>query len=179
VRRTRCQLPGSSPGAWLVNACPQRHSTDTRHPRSHSAKLATTSRFTSTPDAYARLKTATRARDATPQRTARSSTTGKTSTSSASHPSGISSHSAELQRSAADSTGVTHPLLSDPELQIAGALGLPTFSEDAADWYCRLTLVAVSGRIVHAVYPIRRIGLSAWDVLSWLRKDGRRYTSDA
>jgi peroxiredoxin len=94
-------------------------------------------------------------------------------------PVGISSHSAELQRSAADSTGVTHPLLSDPELQIAGALGLPTFSEDAADWYCRLTLVAVSGRIVHAVYPIRRIGLSAWDVLSWLRKDGRRYTSDA
>ncbi len=94
-------------------------------------------------------------------------------------PVGISSHSAELQRSAADSTCITHALLSDPELQIAEALGLPTFNADAADWYCRLTLVAVAGRIVHAVYPIHRIGLSAWDVLSWLRKDGKRYTSDA
>jgi hypothetical protein len=94
-------------------------------------------------------------------------------------PVGISSDPAELQRSAVDSTGITHPLLSDPELQIAGAFGLPAFNADAADWYCRPTLVAAAGWIVHAVYPIHGIGLSAWDVFSWLRRDGKWYTSDA
>jgi hypothetical protein len=33
--------------------------------------------------------------------------------------------------------------------------------------------------VVHAVYPIHRIGLSTWDVVSWLRNDGNPYTSDA
>ncbi|HTU79394.1 MAG TPA: hypothetical protein VMF09_11595 [Solirubrobacteraceae bacterium] len=92
-------------------------------------------------------------------------------------PVGVSSHPAEGQRVTAVDSGILHPLLSDPELQLAVTLNLPTFNADATDWYCRLTMLAMRGRIVHATYPIHRVGLSAWDLLSWLRNDGNRYTS--
>lgn len=92
-------------------------------------------------------------------------------------PVGVTSHPVEAQRSAAVDAGIVHPLLSDPELQLAGALGLRTFNVDAIDWYCRLSMLALRGRIVHAIYPIHRIGLSAWDLVSWLRSDVEVFTS--
>lgn len=92
-------------------------------------------------------------------------------------PVGVTSHPVEAQRSAAVDAGIVHPLLSDPELQLARALDLPIFNADATDWYCRLSMLALRGRIVHAIYPIHRICLSAWDLVSWLRNDGAVFTS--
>ncbi|HYB22209.1 MAG TPA: hypothetical protein VED41_00325 [Solirubrobacteraceae bacterium] len=78
---------------------------------------------------------------------------------------GVSSQGVELQRD----TQVGHLLLSDPQLQLARQLKLPTFSVDRSDWYCRCLLIAVSGRVVHAVYPIGSPGQSAAHAVRWLR----------
>jgi peroxiredoxin len=47
---------------------------------------------------------------------------------------GISSQSSHLQGESALVYGVSHLLLSDPGLLVAGALGLPTFEADGAHW---------------------------------------------
>ena len=54
---------------------------------------------------------------------------------------GVSSQSLDVQRRAIADTGVRHTLLSDPDLVLAQALGLPTFRLDQAEWYRRLVVV--------------------------------------
>jgi len=56
-----------------------------------------------------------------------------------------------------------HPLLSDPDLHLARALGLPTYEVGGARLYQRQTLVAQAGRVTKVFGPP-----NAAQVLSWL-----------
>lgn len=84
---------------------------------------------------------------------------------------GVSSHSLDVQRRVAADTGLTHALLSDPDMCISQALGLPTFNVDNRDWYCRLTLLAIGGRIRHVLSPASGPA-SAAQAIAWLRAQG-------
>ncbi len=88
---------------------------------------------------------------------------------------GVSSQSKESQRQAALAGRVSHRLLCDPELELARALGLPTFMSDGAGWYERLVLVASGGRVEKAFYPVSKPARSAAQVITWLALRGVPY----
>jgi peroxiredoxin len=83
---------------------------------------------------------------------------------------GLSSQTTEYQREAAERLGLPFPLLSDPELRLAAALGLPTFTVEGMRLYTRLTLVARAGTIVKVFYPVFPPDRNAEEVLAWLRE---------
>jgi peroxiredoxin len=85
---------------------------------------------------------------------------------------GVSGQSRQLQGESALAHDVGHLLLSDPELEVAGALGLPTFEADGACWYERLTLVASSGRIEKVFFPVSSAARSAAQVIAWMQVQG-------
>ncbi len=85
---------------------------------------------------------------------------------------GVSSQSQTAQREAALANGVAHALLGDPELQLARALGLPTFTLDGGFWYHRLTLVVGGGRIQKAFFPVSSAARSAAQVIAWMTIQG-------
>jgi peroxiredoxin len=64
---------------------------------------------------------------------------------------------------------IPYPILSDPELRLSGAIGLPTFEIDGMHLYRRITLVARGGRIEHVFYPVFPPDRNAADVVAWLR----------
>jgi peroxiredoxin len=82
---------------------------------------------------------------------------------------GLSTQTLEEQREAAGRLGLPYPLLSDPELRLADALGLPTFQVGPLRLYKRLTLVARRGRIEKAFYPVFPPDRNAAEVVAWLR----------
>ena len=82
---------------------------------------------------------------------------------------GLSAQSAAGQAEFAAREHIPFPLLSDPDLQLAAALGLPTFEVEGMTLYKRLTLVADAGRIVKAFYPVFPPDRDAVEVLGWLR----------
>jgi peroxiredoxin len=61
-----------------------------------------------------------------------------------------------------------YPLIPDPRLALAGALGLPTFTAGDATLYRRLTLVVSGYRIEHVFHPIPAPSTHALEVLRWL-----------
>ena len=83
---------------------------------------------------------------------------------------GVSAQSPADQREFAEREHIPYPVLSDDSLQLADALGLPTFDVAGMRLYRRLTLVARDGRIEKAFYPIFPPGQDAVDVLSWLEE---------
>jgi peroxiredoxin len=85
---------------------------------------------------------------------------------------GISSQSAQEQHKSAAANRISLRLLTDPKLQLAQELELPTFIADGARWYQRLTLVAVGGTIAKAFYPVPTPARSAAQVLAWLQVHG-------
>jgi peroxiredoxin len=85
---------------------------------------------------------------------------------------GISSQPEEPRRRAVAEKGLTHKLLSDPELQLAQALELPTFTIKTVCCYYRLTLVATRGRIDKAFFPVSSTARSAAQVIAWMRIRG-------
>jgi peroxiredoxin len=82
---------------------------------------------------------------------------------------GLSSQSTDYQREAAQRLALPFALLSDPELDLAQALALPTFVVDGERLYRRLTLVVSDGVIEHVFYPVFPPDTHASQVLSWLR----------
>jgi peroxiredoxin len=82
---------------------------------------------------------------------------------------GLSTQTLEEQREAAERLRLPYPLLSDPELSLAEALGLPTFQAGPLRLYRRLTLVARRGRIAKAFYPVFPPDRNAAEVVAWLR----------
>jgi peroxiredoxin len=64
--------------------------------------------------------------------------------------------------------GLPYPLLSDPELELAKALRLPTFDVAGMRLYRRLTLIARQVRIDKVFYPVFPPDRNAADVTSWL-----------
>lgn len=81
---------------------------------------------------------------------------------------GLSAQPLDDQREAAQRLGLPHPVVADPELRLADALGLPTFEFDGQRLYKRLALVAEAGRIVKVFYPVFPPDENAAEVLAWL-----------
>jgi peroxiredoxin len=81
---------------------------------------------------------------------------------------GISAQSPSEQAEFARREHIPFPLLADPGLQLATALGLPTFEAEDMTLYRRLTLVAEAGTIVKAFYPVFPPDRDAAAVLAWL-----------
>ena len=82
---------------------------------------------------------------------------------------GLSSQPLEAQLEFAERNGMPFPVISDPELRLGAALGLPTFEIEGLVLYKRLALVAEDSRIVKVFYPVFPPDENAADVLDWLR----------
>ncbi len=82
---------------------------------------------------------------------------------------GIGAQTPDEQREFAEREHIPFHLLSDPDLTLRDALGLPTFEADGMTLYKRLTLIAEAGTIVKTFYPVFPPDRNAAEVLTWLR----------
>lgn len=82
---------------------------------------------------------------------------------------GLSSQTTDYQAELAERLSLPFEILSDPDLELADALRLPTFTADGRRLYKRLTLVVTDGRIEHAFYPVFPPDRHAAEVVGWLR----------
>jgi peroxiredoxin len=82
---------------------------------------------------------------------------------------GLSSQDTDYQREVAERLELPFAMLSDPGLQLATAIELPTFELDGVTRYRRLTVIVTDGRVEHVFYPIFPPGEHAATVLAWLR----------
>jgi peroxiredoxin len=81
---------------------------------------------------------------------------------------GVSSEPLSDQRTRVLEHRIGHQLISDPELEFARALELPTYTEEGVERYERLMLVAFAGRIAKAFYPVDSPQRSASQIICWL-----------
>ena len=90
---------------------------------------------------------------------------------------GLSTQSSGYQAEAADRLQLPFPLVSDYQLELARAIGLPTFSIEvdrahdgggAKTVLKRLTLVIRDGRVEHVFYPVFPPDGHAAEVLAWV-----------
>ena len=81
---------------------------------------------------------------------------------------GLSAQSLGDQTEFAERVGLPYTLVSDPELALAAALGLPTFEVAGMRLYRRLTLIARRREIVKVFYPVFPPDRNASDVVAWL-----------
>jgi peroxiredoxin len=81
---------------------------------------------------------------------------------------GLSAQPHEEQREFAGREHIPYPLLSDPDMQLAHLLGLPTFEAAGRSYYRRLTLIAHQRRIAKVFYPVFPPHRNPADVLDWL-----------
>jgi peroxiredoxin len=86
---------------------------------------------------------------------------------------GVSAQDTAYQREVADRLHLPFPLLSDRDLTLAGALGLPTFEAGGMTLFKRITLVIRDGVVEHVFYPVFPPGEHAREVLAWLRSAAR------
>ena len=89
--------------------------------------------------------------------------------SAGAHVYGLSSQDRDYQAEAVQRLGLPFPILSDPGLELAARLGLPTFDAGTGPLYKRLTMVIAAGRIEHVFYPVFPPDEHAGRVLAWLR----------
>ena len=85
---------------------------------------------------------------------------------------GLSAQQLPDQLEFAERVGLPYPVLSDPQLRLATALGLPTFDVAGMRLYRRLTLIARDGRIEKVFYPVFPPDRNAADVAAWLAESG-------
>ena len=81
---------------------------------------------------------------------------------------GLSAQSTDDQIEFATRNRMPFPIVSDEGLELARALGLPTFEVEGSTLYKRLALVAEGGRIVKAFYPVFPPDRNAEEVLAWM-----------
>jgi peroxiredoxin len=81
---------------------------------------------------------------------------------------GISAQDSDEQREFTEREHIPFPLLSDCELKLSAALGLPIFEAAGMKLYRRLTFVAEAGTIVKSFYPVFPPDRNAAEVLAWL-----------
>lgn len=87
---------------------------------------------------------------------------------------GLSAQPAGEQAAFAVREHLPFALLSDPQLRLAEALGLPTFDVAGMRLYKRITLVVErDGAIAKAFYPVFPPDRNAADVVAWLRERRR------
>jgi peroxiredoxin len=88
--------------------------------------------------------------------------------STGAHVYGLSSQDTTYQAEAVERLQLPFSILSDPGLELAAALSLPTFDAGTGPLYKRLTMVIADGRIEHVFYPIFPPDGHAAEVLDWL-----------
>jgi peroxiredoxin len=81
---------------------------------------------------------------------------------------GLSAQPLEDQEEFAERNAIPYPLLADPGLRLAGALGLPTFEVEGRTLYKRLALVVEACAVERVFYPVFPPDENAAEVLSWL-----------
>ena len=81
---------------------------------------------------------------------------------------GLSAQTLDDQVEFAERNRMPFPIVSDERLELARALGLPTFEVEGLTLYKRVTLVAERGRIVKAFYPVFPPDRNAEEVLAWI-----------
>jgi peroxiredoxin len=81
---------------------------------------------------------------------------------------GLSAQSLDDQIEFAERNKMPFPIVSDERLELASALGLPTFEVEGLTLYKRLALVAEAGRIVKVFYPVFPPDRNADEVLAWM-----------
>jgi peroxiredoxin len=86
---------------------------------------------------------------------------------------GLSAQRHEEQREFAQREQIPYPLLSDPELELAVTMRLPTFEADGRRFYRRLTFIARERRVAKVFYPVFPAHLNASEVLDWLAREPR------
>jgi peroxiredoxin len=84
---------------------------------------------------------------------------------------GLSSQDTSYQREVVERLHLPFQMLSDPALNLADALGLPTFQADGITLYKRLTLIIRGNVIEHVFYPVFPPDKHAQQVLAWLREN--------
>lgn len=88
---------------------------------------------------------------------------------------GLSSQDPDHQAEAVERLHLPFAMLSDPQLALADALRLPTFSAPGHDrLYSRLTLVIYGGVVEHVFYPVFPPDTHARAVLDWLQANPLR-----
>ena len=85
---------------------------------------------------------------------------------------GLSSQDTDYQAELVDRLDLPFEILSDPALELADALELPTFHAAGQRLYARITLIVNDGRIEHVFYPIFPPNEHAAEVLGWLSERG-------
>lgn len=85
---------------------------------------------------------------------------------------GVSSEGTKAQTRAMLEGRLTHRLLSDPRLQLAERLQLPTVTDGEVGRYRRLTLVVHNGYIVKVFFPVGSAARSAAQVIAWMTIQG-------
>jgi peroxiredoxin len=86
---------------------------------------------------------------------------------------GLSAQPHEEQREFAGREHIPYPLLSDPDLHLADALGLPTFEAAGRRFYRRLTFIARGGQVAKVFYPVFPPHRNPSEVLNWLAEQPR------
>jgi peroxiredoxin len=81
---------------------------------------------------------------------------------------GLSAQPLPDQVELARRVGLPYPILSDPELELARLLELPTFEVAGMRLCRRLTMIAREGRIAKVFYPVFPPERNAADVVAWL-----------
>jgi peroxiredoxin len=81
---------------------------------------------------------------------------------------GLSAQGLADQVEFAQRVGLPYPILSDPQLELAKALRLPTFEVAGMRLYRRVTLIARKGRVDKVFHPVFPPDRNAADVAAWL-----------
>lgn len=84
------------------------------------------------------------------------------------HVYGLSSQDSDYQTEAVQRLRLPFPILSDPGLELAAVLALPTLDAGTGPLYKRLTMVIAAGRVEHVFYPVFPPDEHAGQVLAWL-----------
>ena len=86
---------------------------------------------------------------------------------------GLSAQSTGYQRELVHRLRLPYPLIPDPRLTLATALGLPTFAAGDMTLYERLTLIVTDEVVEHVFHPIPAPASHALDIMRWLTKRRR------
>ena len=84
---------------------------------------------------------------------------------------GLSTQDTGYQREAVGRLHLPFPILSDSNLALAQAIGLPTFKVAGVTLLKRMVLVIDDGVIVKVFYPVFPPDKSADEVVAWLRSE--------
>lgn len=81
---------------------------------------------------------------------------------------GLSAQPLDEQVEFAERNTMPFAVISDPELRLRDALGLPTFHVAGLELYRRMAIVARAGTIEKVFYPVFPPDRNAGDVVAWL-----------